>query len=714
MARVSVQVNAKNNTSKGLKGAESSIKSLGRTVTNVKKLFVGFLALKGIQQTIRGINDTVDAFQKQQRALSNLTASIGTNANASAASLQRIIKFTGQLQKNSIYGDEMLQEQAAFLSNMQLTEDQIKDTLTAAAELATAGIGTLESNVRELSKTFNGNAGRMAQLVPGMKELTEEQLRNGEAVALINERYEGLAQNFASNTLAGRSAQASNVIGDIKEQLGGIFAMGKMDFLGNVMPVLEDIQKWLEDNQSRIVNFFMNLPEIAAIAFDAVWQVIRRSFTLDYWVVYIQAIGNLFVVMFKGIFNTFWSILQAVGTTIWEPLTYGFRVMISTIRSAFNTVVDSIQSSFEWVLNIGIRGINRLRTELNKMPGINVGMMDEISLGESREDRTPAVEPLNTNAMRDAWKNVADTTGGAIRDAASTYVETVTTLAGEFSDITEGMGNDISGVLNRELPDHIKNALDPTRAAIEDATTAATAGSDPTDPTSTNTSSIFDDIASSAGGLSDVIGAQGAFGQALGSAAMSLGSVAALGSLLAAVFHGVLLVIGPAIDGILKPLIGRFVMIGMIVGTMLTPQLKILELYIKATGLMFIFFHNYALRPLANAFIFIAGSLVNFFVDVFNSVRRALNRIPGVNISRVNGIDIEGTQISKINEADLSNAGGDYMGATGGAGGRGASFTGSGDTYVNIHFNHSYINGDGRQIALMLRDEIDAAVALGY
>jgi hypothetical protein len=42
------------------------------------------------------------------------------------------------------------------------------------------------------------------------------------------------------------------------------------------------------------------------------------------------------------------------------------------------------------------------------------------------------------------------------------------------------------------------------------------------------------------------------------------------------------------------------------------------------------------------------------------------------------------------------------------------SYSVSGDMYININFSHSYVNGDTREIAIMLRDEIRLAERAGY
>jgi hypothetical protein len=42
------------------------------------------------------------------------------------------------------------------------------------------------------------------------------------------------------------------------------------------------------------------------------------------------------------------------------------------------------------------------------------------------------------------------------------------------------------------------------------------------------------------------------------------------------------------------------------------------------------------------------------------------------------------------------------------------SYSVAGDMYININFSHSFVNGDTREIAIMLRDEIRLAEGKGY
>ena len=94
--------------------------------------------------------------------------------------------------------------------------------MEASVELSSAGVGNLESNVQNLAKTLTGTSGKLGQVIPEMKELTKAQLENGEAIDIVLQKYNGFAENLATNTLEGATKQVGNLIGHIKEKLGSI------------------------------------------------------------------------------------------------------------------------------------------------------------------------------------------------------------------------------------------------------------------------------------------------------------------------------------------------------------------------------------------------------------------------------------------------------------------------------------------------------------
>lgn len=154
---------------------------------------------------------------------------------------QRLIKQAGELQSRSLFGDEEIIGQQAFLASLGLTEKQINDTIEAAAQLSSATGMTLDSAVKNLAKTYGGLSGELGESIPKLKELTVEQMKNGEAVKFILENYKGFAESAAETGL-GPLQQLKNSIGAVGEEIGKVL----MPMVQAVANVLKDFAGWLQ------------------------------------------------------------------------------------------------------------------------------------------------------------------------------------------------------------------------------------------------------------------------------------------------------------------------------------------------------------------------------------------------------------------------------------------------------------------------------------
>ena len=132
---------------------------------------------------------------------------------------QRLIAQAAELQSRSVLGDEVAIGQQAYLASLGMTEEQIGRVIEASAQLSAATGMTLDSAVKNLAKTFGGLTGELGESIPKLKELTVEQLKNGEAVDFILENYKGFAES-AAQTALGPLRQLNNAWGDFLEQIG--------------------------------------------------------------------------------------------------------------------------------------------------------------------------------------------------------------------------------------------------------------------------------------------------------------------------------------------------------------------------------------------------------------------------------------------------------------------------------------------------------------
>lgn len=132
---------------------------------------------------------------------------------------QRLIAQAAELQSRSVLGDKVVIGQQAYLASLGMTEEQIGRVIEASAQLSAATGMTLDSAVKNLAKTFGGLTGELGESIPKLKELTVEQLKNGEAVDFILENYKGFAES-AAQTALGPLRQLNNAWGDFLEQIG--------------------------------------------------------------------------------------------------------------------------------------------------------------------------------------------------------------------------------------------------------------------------------------------------------------------------------------------------------------------------------------------------------------------------------------------------------------------------------------------------------------
>lgn len=154
----------------------------------------------------------------------------------------RLLKQAAELQSRSIYGDEAVIEQQAFLAALGLTESQINATINAAAQLSAALGMEFSSAVRNLSKTYSGLAGELGESIPALRELTQEEMKAGGAIAYVNNNYKGFAEMMAATGM-GPLQQLKNSLGDLAEQFGTILVPIVQKLATHLKEIVERFQQ---------------------------------------------------------------------------------------------------------------------------------------------------------------------------------------------------------------------------------------------------------------------------------------------------------------------------------------------------------------------------------------------------------------------------------------------------------------------------------------
>jgi hypothetical protein len=160
-------------------------------------------------------------------------------------------------------------------------------------------------------------------------------------------------------------------------------------------------------------------------------------------------------------------------------------------------------------------------------------------------------------------------------------------------------------------------------------------------------------------------------------------------------------ILEPALSAIFKPIVDIVRQLGIVFGTflnMLSPVLSLVGLVASAIQL---------LSPVLYGIAYVFAAVADGFGHVYNTVSGIVKSLtfglvkmgsaPTNNRERLQ--EIWNSQLDYDQYKDSNNS---------------TSYSVAGDMYIDINFSHSYVNGDAREIAIMLRDEIRLAEKAGY
>jgi len=166
---------------------------------------------------IETLKEANEAYKVQERAEKALQKAINNNPYLQRESIERLKEYASRLQEVSNYGDEGTIDVMAQLASTGRTEAEIMKIVGAAADYAAAKHIDLKTAAETLNATYNGISGTIGRQIEEVKDLTDEQLKNGEAIDILANKYKGFAQETADS-----SEQAKNAFGDFMESLGEI------------------------------------------------------------------------------------------------------------------------------------------------------------------------------------------------------------------------------------------------------------------------------------------------------------------------------------------------------------------------------------------------------------------------------------------------------------------------------------------------------------
>lgn len=172
-------------------------------------------AVMAAKKYIETLKEANEAYKVQEKAEKALSKAAENNPYLNGEGVERLKDFAGEIQKVSNYGDEATIDIMAQLAATGRSEAEIMKIMAAAADYAAAKHIDLKTAAETLNSTYSGMAGTMGRQIAEIKDLTDEQLKNGDAIDLIAKKYKGFAADAVDS-----GTQAKNAFGDFMESVG--------------------------------------------------------------------------------------------------------------------------------------------------------------------------------------------------------------------------------------------------------------------------------------------------------------------------------------------------------------------------------------------------------------------------------------------------------------------------------------------------------------
>lgn len=260
MPKATVVISADNQLKKGIDPAKKSMLELQSILSGIdKKISKGLnitsvvaTAVAGFKLMSKAAKDYIDAYAEAEKVTMRLTAVWDNVGLATGKTAREIDNLAESLEKETYFSSEAIKESALLLAATEsLTEDGFDRALTASLDLAAALGEDVTSAAQTLAKAIQEPEAALSRLKTIGVTFTDQEKKQIKTLADANKQYEAqtiildkIEQKYAdvakaiNDTPAGTLDNIRDVLGDIRENLGGAL-------VNSLGPILEDIFGWL-------------------------------------------------------------------------------------------------------------------------------------------------------------------------------------------------------------------------------------------------------------------------------------------------------------------------------------------------------------------------------------------------------------------------------------------------------------------------------------
>ncbi len=662
------------------KKTKPSLEQMGSQLMKFAKGgIVGAAVIGGFMAMKRVAKELINAYRIQEQAEAKLSgALLATGINVQKA-LPGLKEFAAKLQNVTLYGDEAsIAAESLLVSVGGLDENGVKKILPGVQDFATALGIDLNTAASLVAKTINSSTNALTRYGVQVDMSGSKSDKLASLTDALKEKFGGMSK-AAANTSTGALTQLSNAYGDLKEQMGRSIADG-----------FKPVTSWL----TKIIEKMTE----------------AKKATNDYK----DALDKM----------------KSGKGTAQDALTVAKQDLVNLkSQSAMTTGNASVDKQYQDLIK---QQISEKEAEIRAMQTAMTAEMLQQKAKTAAEkkaaEKAAKIAEINKK-YADQWKTILkiqDGLKGPLEKQAEEIQKQIRSIhlawgkgskyEKERVELLKTLNEKYQKITDQIILQKFKGTGfvtdESARKAGNEHFALATAGT-PHGGSAVETPTALQNILASLKPLGDMFMGM----------LPSLTSITKLLNPIQTILSAMFQTLEPVINTLLRPLLGIFQIIGVTLGRMLVPVLKILSPIVEIIGKAFVWLYNNAIVPLGNFIIGMIRSVNNAIAGIINGIVGAadwlIKLFGGKGISWRMPTMAEGQgNLTKISMNDLNAYGSDAEGSsTGGSTtGAGANYTAGKSTVVNVVVNTEVIAGDNgiRDLALMIRNEITAAQALGY
>jgi len=176
----------------------------------------------GFSSAISSAREFTQLAGVQEDAVNALNVSLAQTGKFTAQRSKDFQQFASELQATSKFGDEVILKNAAIIQSFgKLDSDGLKRATQAAADFAAGSGKSFDEVTKIIARASAGQVEPLKELGIQIENTGDRQRDFEKALSQIEKRFSGSAL-AALNTYTGAQAQAANIVGDFKEEVGGL------------------------------------------------------------------------------------------------------------------------------------------------------------------------------------------------------------------------------------------------------------------------------------------------------------------------------------------------------------------------------------------------------------------------------------------------------------------------------------------------------------